>query len=502
MKKYVIGFFALVLLASSYVVCAQEKNSGALDSDGFLKDQPFAPEGGVENYSLLELVNSELSSTSSNSELFGKVVNMNDVKEGEIASCFDYYSFGSIKINLSTDNKKYSAGDPVLIRGTVQNSNNYPVVGLDIRARLVKDIPEADQLRSEIIVLDEFDIAENVTMPANGEFKISYSHLLPANAPSGQYQVYFYAVEQDRFNLSGLSFTNDIVGSSVSFNVEGNIPDHVYLDQTQITVADQSHNVMAFMTQHEKFSKIPVKIPLYNPESEDKAMTITYNLYSWDSANPKNKIDTKVENVVVPAKSEYFLTYTIEKGVLPVYNLSITAVPTNQEQDISVHNEKTISNVRFIVQDVSKARINFTGVSTYPLKKGDEATLVTCFHNTSNAIDESNTRVETSLRDSSGRELAKTLYEGPISSDIVGIIQKFKPKAETADFTVYSKLVDSQGNIIDQVEKKYSCKDIDPSSCPKKQSNYYSLLLLLILAIVIGVGALVLKSKKLNITRV
>ncbi len=146
-------------------------------------------------------------------------IEVNDVIQGTLASCFDYYTFGSIGVDLTQNLNTYQPGEPVMITGVIKNNNKYPVVGMDIRARLVKNIPSPKPMRAEHMILDEFNIADNITLDANGEFQVSYTHLLPLNAPKGQYQLYFYAVEQDRFNLSGLSFTNDIVASRIAFDV-------------------------------------------------------------------------------------------------------------------------------------------------------------------------------------------------------------------------------------------------------------------------------------------
>ncbi len=424
-----------------------------------------------------------------------------DVKSGEIASCFDYYTFGNVDINLSTDFSSYENNRPALIRGTITNKNTYPLVGLDIKARLVKDIPSPDYFRSDIIVLDEFDIVDNITLDANAELDVSSSLLLPLNTPSGEYQLFLYAVEQDRFNMSGLSFTNDIVASKLSFTVSGTRPDHVYLDQTQITVGDQPHNVMAFMTQHKPNTQVPVKIPLYNPDSENVEMTVTYNLYSWDSANPSNRLETKTEQVIVPANEEVLLTYIVENTSLPVYYLSIQAEPTVKTKNESVFKQKTVSNIRFAIDELSKPRLNFVGVNSYPLKKNTEATLVTCFHNTSNSIDLNNTRIETIVYDQDNKEISRIEYLGKIVPDISAVIQKFTPTKDIVSFNVVSKMYDKNNQLIDSVDKKYDCKDINSSLCPQSKP-LTPFMFIAIIGIIAGLGILVYRRKITNIPRV
>lgn len=482
MKKILIALSVFTLLILSTTVFAQNKSVTPENTE-------------TESIDASELTDEEIKEF--NSVIAQQETNENPAKVGELASCFDYSKFGSININLTQDYTVYEAGDPVLIRGTVKNNNTYPVVGMDIKARLVKDIPEPDSLRSEIITLEDFDIVENITLDAGEEYDVAYSHLLPLNAPSGQYQMYFYVVEQDRYNLAGLSFTNDIVGSKISFDVKGTTSDHVYLDQTQITVGEQEYNVMTSITQHTPNISIPVSIPLYNPDTQPKDMTVTYTLYSFDAANPKNVITSKTEKVTVEPQSEKLLTYTLDKGMLPVYYLSIEAKPTNPIRDESVFKETTISNIRFAIQDTSLSRINFSGVNTYPLKRGTEATLITCFQNINEeSLNENSTRIETLITDDKGKELARTVYEGIISLDTDAIIQKFNPKRGTSNFTVSTTMYGKDNKIIDQVNKVYVCEDINPDACPSPSSSS-SLIMSAIAIAIIGLAFLFFTRKKM-----
>jgi hypothetical protein len=492
MKKHLkTSSIFLSILLFILTISINQSHAQEYDADGFLINQPKIelrdPDTGH---------NSSITPTSAS-----YAIDPHNVKTGELASCFDYYTFGSVGINLTTDFGSYDGGDPVMIMGKITNDNAYPLVGLDIKARVVKDSPDADVSRSEIIVLDEFDVTQNITLDAHGEYEVSYSYLLPLNAPSGDYQVLFYAVEQDRFNMSGLSFTNDIIGSKVTFKVAGEQPDHVYLDQTQIMVGDQAHNVMAFMTQHSDHGPIPVTIPLYNSSDQEKEMRVTYTLYSWDGVNPKNIIDTKSEDVVVGAKVERGIGYTIAQPSLPVYYLNIVAEPTDQSKDKSVFNEKTISNIRLVVDGKSKPRLNFVGVNSYPLQDGVEATLVTCFHNTNNIQDPNITKIETVIYDQNKKELSRIEYEGPTIPDITGLVSKFTPKRDISQFTIISTMYDAQGNVIDKVEKIYDCSDLNPGACSASTSSPL-FRTLVIVGIILGIGTIIYKRKSINGLRV
>lgn len=494
MNKYIkifvlcVSVLSLVLIIGIHTTTAQSKLS-KYDAYGFLVVQP----------NVLKINSSSSSDAQIDAPSIKAVdvfINDVDVKQGSLADCFSYYAFGSVDVSLNTTQASYESGNPVIIKGVIKNNNKYPLIGLDIKARVVKNIPNPKQMRAEIIVLDEFDIAKNINIAANSQINVSSTYLLPQNAPSGSYQVLFYAVEKDRFNLAGLSFTNDITASRLSFSVEGKNPDHIYLDQTQIMVEDQPHNVMAFMTQHEAGARIPITIPLNNPSSEAKIMKVTYNLYSWDSANPENQIGTQSEEVMVPAKGEVKLLYVIDKGSLPVYYLNIVAEPVNQTQKESVISEKTISNIRLVVKNESKPRLNFVGVDSYPLKKDVEATLVTCFHNTSSAVDTNITKIETTIYDQTKLELSKIIYQGKTISDITGLVNKFTPKKDVTQFTIISNMVDANGETVDSVEKTYRCEDINASLCPQKKPTTTRDAIAIVAGIIVAASAAVVYRRK------
>jgi hypothetical protein len=395
-----------------------------------------------------------------------------------------------------SDFSVYKAGDPVVITGTVKNSNNYPVVGLDVKARLSKKLLLS---ASTDVILGEFNVAEKITIPAGGEYKISYTYVPSPNTPSGSYRISFYAVEQDRFNLSGFSFANDTTASYITFEIDGKQTDLAYLNTDQILVGDKKYNTSDsdYWYGTEKVS--PIIIPLYNPQNVAKKMRVTYNLFSWDSSNPANKIGTRSEEVTVSAKSKVDLKYVIEKPTIPVYYLSVSAVPAIQAKNTGFSKEETISNVRLLIEGKSKARLDFVGVDSYPLKKGREATLVTCFSNAGNQIDENVTKVETVIYDQNQKELSRTEYEDKLSPEIVGLVNKFIPKKDVSEFTVVSSMFDIEGNVIDKVEKKYNCKDIDSGVCAPDEKPISATWATIIISIIIaGLGAVAYKKRKLN----
>src|SRR3989344_8090969 len=73
-------------------------------------------------------------------------------------SCFDYYKFQSITIDLHAEKQVYKAGEGARLIGSLTNKNTYPVVGGSLILRISKFDPRS-QVGNDII--DEWTAKEN-----------------------------------------------------------------------------------------------------------------------------------------------------------------------------------------------------------------------------------------------------------------------------------------------------------------------------------------------------
>jgi energy-coupling factor transporter transmembrane protein EcfT len=493
MKKYFIvsSLFALLILSTS--VFAQTKlDPNIYDENGFRKDQNIS-----------ELIKNRSEQRGTSTQKQESLLLQNNVLKGELGSCFDYYTFGSIKVNLTEDTETYSPGDPVVLNGKISNDNPYPIIDLTIRGRLVKDTPNPVYLRSEIITLEDFIILENVTIPANSSIDVNYAHLLPINSSQGEYQMYFYAYNNDRFSQSGLSFTNDVVASKIDFSILGDNPQQVYLDQTRITLNDKEHNVMAFPTHHDKDEIIKIDIPLVNPSDKDEIMEIVYTLYKWDGLRKENIVDTKTETITVLAKNEKLLTYTVSNTDTSVYFLNIKADNKTFKKDKSVYDIETQSNIRFSVSGYDFPIIDSFGINTYPIKENSEVTMFTCFHSGAFQDTSDEFNIKTQILDNKGKMLSETEYQGKLDKKIKAIINKFTPTKDFSNFKIITTMTDSNGKVIDTIEDEYKCEDLDQNLCPKTPSfTVVQTLIIIFILIVLVLFIIFIKKIKNKIPTV
>lgn len=408
--------------------------------------------------------------------------NIDSFIQGESVSCRDFSSQENFVMNLYSDFNNYEVGDVIRIQGSIKNNNTFSIYDADIKARLVKTIKLENEIRE--VVLDEFSVYSDLNINPKEEIEVLSSYVLPLNYTSGQYSIYVYAVEKDRFDLTDQFSSIDSFSTILPFEITGVEDNYIYIYKPEIIIDDS--NVDNYYSG--------VKNKISNPGLDDRNVKITYYLYSGTNPNPDNKIKTTSETLNLLAGEEVEIEYTLNNKTEPVYFLSTTVEPKSASKDSTVFNEKTIANNFIFADNINKPQINFLAVNNYPIKKGEKNSLITCVENIGPNYS-NDVKIESILYDSDNNEISRIEYKGDLYSSIGGLKNDFKTKKDLMDFSIISKIYNSKGEIVDEVVKKYTCDD-DIVPCYKNyQGNFtkdigllllYSLLGILIIFLICG----------------
>ncbi len=104
--------------------------------------------------------------------------------------------------------------------GILTNNNPYPVVEGELSVKIFKNTGGEKNPNGPDVV-DQFIAMDHITFPAKGSVPVTFSWHVPAYATTGEYRIVTYITSDKKFNLLGLSFTDDIVGNSFDFHVNG-----------------------------------------------------------------------------------------------------------------------------------------------------------------------------------------------------------------------------------------------------------------------------------------
>ena len=415
-----------------------------------------------------------------------------------LESCFAYYRFGSVPAVMYTDSLTFAPGTIAHFKGTVTNENQYPLEAVTVYGKLYyKNSSEKSSFGPDVV--DQVVIANNITLRPGESLPLTYEWEVPANAQSGSYQLATFVTTHDRFNLDGLTFTNDIVSNLLNFSVTGGATGAVRFDVTQTTVQGKAYHAAAFPIKGDMFTaEVPVSAVVTNTTDAAFAGTVHWRLYSWDATNPANLITESETPVNISTGESAEIRYTINDAARTVYYLVGELIP---QEASAAHSFLTVRYVDTNADTVDLPRLAFLGASAYPGVEG-ESRLFACLHSTGSKPTD-HVRVEISseplgflARILSGGTVGQTTWEGTVPGDVSAVSVPMSYSSN--NFTVTAKLY--LGDVlIDEVTAKYTC-DVLPHGCGWF-SSMHRLLLAALLLICIGLMALYILRRPPNGTQ-
>jgi hypothetical protein len=374
----------------------------------------------------------------------------------KLESCFDYYTFGSLPLQLTTDSLQLAQGGVLNIKGFIENKNSYPVDDVTVYAKVFyrKDLLKTPYGPD---VVDMFVISDKLTLKAGESLSLNSKWIVPSNAEPGSYQIAGYVTSHNRFNMSGLTFTNDIVGTLLDFSVVGLRNDGaVRFDVTHAAVAGHPTYGAAFppTIPSSASSTYPATVGVQNTTSDNFSGKVNWSAYYWDADRGDQLISHSSSEVSLNAHASTTLSYTVTDSNHTVYYVVAELVSSRP------HDAKSYIGFRYSLAKPSpEPRLAYVGTTGYPGTSQGKA--FACFNSTSNSL-AANTRVELSAHDLDilglipwFGNLGSKVYTGDIPGDVSAI--SLPLKHSSGDFSVTASLYQN-GKVIDTVTSTYSCK--------------------------------------------
>lgn len=407
-------------------------------------------------------------------------------------SCFDYYTFGSVQAVLTSSIETVVPGVPVEFSATIQNYNSYPVVGGSLVVKIFRENKDsAVQVAQGNHTVDQFTPLADIDLGAKEQRSYAFTWVPPDELPGGRYYAATYFVTAGRFNLLGLSFTDDIAGNTFPFTVTAdNVP--IYFDKNSVRLNGAPYR---FIGQPVGVPNGPVSISaeVVNESNEDKEFNVVWFLFRWDTLRTENIVEKQVQRITVPAGGRAPATYTATDEDFSVY----LAVPVLYTLSNAVHG--SFLNIRFLREQVDVPRINFPSLFKYPLVAGEEATVFSCVHNAGLANLVEDTELSLTLLDDRGRTIHKYTYRGSITGAMMGLADSFVPRRNYDNVTLVASLT-AGGVLLEEVEVEYRCATLNPGEhCDDEPgATNGSVFLGGVVAILIVLGALLVLVRRKN----
>lgn len=371
-------------------------------------------------------------------------------------NCFDYYRFGSVQANIAAQTSSAVSGTPITFTGTLENQNSYPIIdgALYVKVFRLRDNPREKNVNGPFVV-DQFFVRDGINLPAGGRMPLIFTWDIPSYTPSGRYEVATFFTTSKKYNLLGLSFTDDVVGNRAGFSVVGEIRDIVAFDKDKVSVAGGTYRFAAFPPRVSTTAPVPIEAVVMNETDTDAHVSIRWQAYAWDQGRFENLVAQDTQSVIVPKNGTARASYTVTDARYPVYLVVGT---------LSWQNTQSVINVRFVREGIDRTRINFPGITAFPLVAGEATTLFSCLHNSGESAVVKNGRLELKLSGGWGRTIHEYVYEGDVTGAMMGVADVFTPKTGYNALTLDAMLY-QDGVLVDEAHLTYDCAAIDPSSC-------------------------------------
>ena len=220
------------------------------------------------------------------------------IPEG-LKSCFEYYDYGSVAIVPTLELTSTVPNATLAVQGTIQNMNQHPIVDGMVYVKVFK-MRDSENIQFGDDLVDQFTALRDVTLGSSETKQFMFEWTVPENAEPGDYRIATYFISAERFNLEGLSFTDDIVGGSVAIAVQGEEKGVVRFDRELVTLNGETHEFATFMSTFDETTKdVVIKAVVSNSTSIPYKGSITWTLYGWDGLRAETMISQKSEELKV-----------------------------------------------------------------------------------------------------------------------------------------------------------------------------------------------------------
>lgn len=424
-----------------------------------------------------------------------------------LSDCFQDYKFGSVSVNVVGDKLSYTAGDIVKVEANIKNNNPYPVINGAVYIKIMRK--EKDFGTNGHNVISQYFPLNNINIAAMGSATSSFDFTLPKDIPNGEYKIATYFITNEKFNLLGLSFTDDIIGNSFDFNVNNSSKEQglVYLSKNNVKVNDTD---FYFAKPAPKFSDEKDKVISFyvvNDTDQNADKTINYSVRNWDINGPliyKNSIQVKVK-----AKSKTKVTINVPYTKDQIVSYVVVSIENNDKAKAD-----SFLNIRYVNENLNWERINFPSVMKFPIKENDNTKIFSCFHSVTRDLVNGGELDISLIDNNTGDTIISKKYTGGIPGAMSGFEAPFISTKNYYDVTLNATLKTPNTN--ESISLIYSCKK-NPEICnlseEEKQDlenqkleitnqnkyqiqNYKNVILVLIVLIVLGGGILIIKNKR------
>lgn len=356
-----------------------------------------------------------------------------------LESCFQYYDYGNIRVQLSPEKSSYTPGEPVNISGSILNNNTFPLVDTILYAH-VRRINEDSYQQNGHYLVDRLTLIENLNFTPGESKNIEFTVPATSAYPNGDYQIQYFIFSKHGFHYGGRPFLEEDNAGVSNITLSNGDNPAVYFDTDRLQVNGEPHTVREQIAEYSP-GDLSFTVGINDRRQMKSDIPVTMKLYSFEDTF-ENKLVTESSHAIPSGQETFSVTVTPPAPGAYVLVLEITSP------------QKSLVKYRFAVTGDadSTLRMNDLGVSDFPLVSGSRAWV--CFHSPT-LKNSKETTVTLSVLDDKKKVVDRVSIADAMSSDVGAISIPMEKLSTRNDFAIEATFADDDGE--QTVRVQYNC---------------------------------------------
>jgi len=351
----------------------------------------------------------------------------------DLESCFQYYDYAKVKVNLSEDKNSYQPNEKIRLRGTITNNNTFPIASVILYSQLkrINDVANSQSDNGDYLI-DRITLKDNLSfLPHETKYMDIEIPVLPIY-PTGNYKMEYYVFSKEGFHYSGRAFLENDVAGVTSFAISNDKAPLIYFDINNFKVNGIKTNLKEFGRSYNN-STFNFEVPIIDNRTVKSDLKAEVKYYYFED-DIESLLD-KSEIVTIGQNSQILRTdFVLPSNLAAAYVVVV-------EIDAPV---KTVFKFRFYKDGAiaKELRINDLGITDYPL--ADTSQAFVCFHSPANPS-APETTVKLTVLDSNNSVVDTKSVNSSFPADVLAIAVPLSKLTSKNNFYIKANLIDSSG---------------------------------------------------------
>ncbi|CAN5217507.1 hypothetical protein BH09PAT2_BH09PAT2_05910 [soil metagenome] len=360
-----------------------------------------------------------------------------------LESCFKYYDYGKVRVDLASDQGLYDNAKEIKLSGSIANENTFPLNDVMLYAH-VKRINKTTFEKNGHFLIDRIPLLKHINLLPSETKHVTIDLPINPNYPRGDYQIQYFVLSENGFHYGGRAFLEEDNIGTTNFSLNTGPTTGLVFDIDNLQINGSREKIRDFIKEYPE-GPTGIDVNVIDSRQSKEPVPIVVKFYSFEDTEEKNLVKE--------------LRMTLANTDDPLH---VDFTPSSQGAYVAVFEidtpVRTLMKYRFAygAGTAANLRMNDLGVSDFPATKKSRAWV--CFHSPSSILSP-NTKITLSYMSDDKKIIDQTSYTASLPPDVQAFSIPLSKLTTLKDFWIQAQLQNSSTNTPYQtVELHYNCE--------------------------------------------